>query len=59
MVDYRVVTLSKDEYKKIINLEMNQIAQCFILGSGKQASIIRFFYFPGKQNSEAFKIDNV
>jgi hypothetical protein len=29
-----------------------------VWGCGKQASVIRFFHFPEKQNSQAFKIDN-
>lgn len=41
-----MLTLSRDEYKKLPNLEGNQIAQCFIWGSSKQASMIRFFYYP-------------
>jgi hypothetical protein len=57
-VDYRVLTLSRDEYKKMVNLEANQVAQCFVWGCGKQASVIRFFHFTEKQNSQAFKIDN-
>lgn len=54
-----MLPLSKDEYKKMTTIESHQIAQGFILNSGKQSSIIRFFYYPNKHNSEAFKIDNI
>ena len=50
--------LSKDEYKKILHIESNQIAQSFIWGSSKQVSMIRFFYFHNKKNREAYQIDN-
>ena len=43
----------------MVNLESHQVAQCFVFGNGKQTSIIRFFYYPSKQNSEAFKVDNL
>lgn len=55
----RVATLSKDEWRKTGTLESHQVAQGFVLNGGKQSSVIRFFYSPGKQNSEAFKIDNL
>jgi hypothetical protein len=57
--DCRVLTHSRDEFKKLTNLESHQIAQSFIFGSGKHTSIIRFIYHPKKQNSRAFKIDNL
>ncbi len=50
--------MNKDEFKKTQNIEVNQIAQCFIYGNSKNVSIIRFFYYPKKENSQAFKIDN-
>jgi hypothetical protein len=57
-LDYQVIAYGKDDYKKINNLETHQISQCFIYGNQKNVSIIRFFYFPNKHNSEAFKIEN-
>jgi len=46
-----VRTLTHEEFKKVINIESHQITQGYVLGNGKQTSIIRFFYYPKKQNS--------
>ena len=52
-------TLSWDESRKLTHFETHFLAQSYIWGSGQRASIIRFSYHPARQNSEAYKLDNV
>lgn len=40
------------------NIDMNHVAQSYVYSAYKTTSMIRFFYFPNKHNSVAYKIDN-